>query len=108
SAEVNSSDTGLAATYRQQPAPVTDTASTTSELGGTSREIAATSRDLVRTMSEVSGSAERTSPLAGSGQLALARMEETMHHVMGAADLVNAKLAILNSKAGNINQVVTT
>lgn len=31
-----------------------------------------------------------------------------MHHVMGAADLVNAKLAILNEKAGNINQVVTT
>jgi hypothetical protein len=31
-----------------------------------------------------------------------------MHQVMGAADLVNAKLAILNEKAGNINQVVTT
>ncbi|HEJ4725692.1 TPA: Wsp signal transduction system chemoreceptor WspA [Pseudomonas aeruginosa] len=71
-------------------------------------EIAATSRDLVRTMSEVSGAAEQTSTLAGSGQLGLARMEETMHHVMGAADLVNAKLAILNEKAGNINQVVTT
>ncbi|MDI7110973.1 methyl-accepting chemotaxis protein, partial [Pseudomonas aeruginosa] len=55
-----------------------------------------------------SGAAEQTSTLAGSGQLGLARMEETMHHVMGAADLVNAKLAILNEKAGNINQVVTT
>ncbi|KSD22287.1 MULTISPECIES: methyl-accepting chemotaxis protein [Pseudomonas aeruginosa group] len=78
------------------------------EIAATSREIAATSRDLVRTMSEVSGAAEQTSTLAGSGQLGLARMEETMHHVMGAADLVNAKLAILNEKAGNINQVVTT
>ncbi|HCF4632267.1 TPA: Wsp signal transduction system chemoreceptor WspA [Pseudomonas aeruginosa] len=87
---------------------VTEIAATTTEIGATSREIAATSRDLVRTMSEVSGAAEQTSTLAGSGQLGLARMEETMHHVMGAADLVNAKLAILNEKAGNINQVVTT
>ncbi|WP_379559185.1 methyl-accepting chemotaxis protein, partial [Pseudomonas sp. MD330_10] len=31
-----------------------------------------------------------------------------MHSVMGAADLVNAKLEILNEKSGNINQVVVT
>ncbi|WP_259642973.1 methyl-accepting chemotaxis protein, partial [Pseudomonas syringae] len=42
------------------------------------------------------------------GQQGLARMEDTMHQVMGAANLVNAKLAILNEKAGNINQVVVT
>lgn len=70
-------------------------------------EIAATSRDLVRTMTEVSTAADQAL-LAGSGQQGLARMEDTMHSVMGAADLVNAKLAILNEKAGNINQVVVT
>ena len=31
-----------------------------------------------------------------------------MRHVMEAAGLINAKLAVLNEKAGNINQVVTT
>jgi methyl-accepting chemotaxis protein WspA len=56
----------------------------------------------------VSTAADQASVLAGSGQQGLARMEETMHSVMGAADLVNAKLAILNEKAGNINQVVVT
>lgn len=71
-------------------------------------EIAATSKDLVRTMTEVSTAADQASVAAGSGQQGLARMEETMHSVMGAADLVNAKLAILNEKAGNINQVVVT
>lgn len=108
SVQVTTSVTEIAATSKQQQATATETAATTTEIGATSREIAATSRDLVRTMSEVSGAAEQTSTLAGSGQLGLARMEETMHHVMGAADLVNAKLAILNEKAGNINQVVTT
>ncbi|AOE87174.1 methyl-accepting chemotaxis protein [Pseudomonas sp. TCU-HL1] len=106
--QMTTSVTEIAATSKQQQATATETAATTTEIGATSREIAATSRDLVRTMTEVSGTAEQTSILAGSGQLGLARMEDTMHQVMGAAELVNAKLAILNEKAGNINQVVTT
>jgi methyl-accepting chemotaxis protein WspA len=35
-------------------------------------------------------------------------MEGTMRHVMDAAGSINAKLAVLSEKAGNINQVVTT
>ncbi len=106
--QVTTSVTEIAATSKQQQATATETAATTTEIGATSREIAATSRDLVRTMTEVSGAAEQTSTLAGAGQLGLARMEDTMHQVMNAAELVNAKLAILNEKAGNINHVVTT
>lgn len=101
SVQVTTSVTEIAATSRQQQATAT-------EIGATSREIAATSRDLVRTMTEVTSAADQASILAGSGQQGLARMEDTMHQVMGAANLVNAKLAILNEKAGNINQVVVT
>ncbi|MFJ7285088.1 methyl-accepting chemotaxis protein [Pseudomonas sp. NPDC099000] len=108
SVQVTTSVTEIAATSKQQQATATETAATTTEIGATSREIAATSRDLVRTMTEVSTAADQASVLAGSGQQGLARMEETMQSVMGAADLVNAKLAILNEKAGNINQVVVT
>ncbi|MEN2394633.1 methyl-accepting chemotaxis protein [Pseudomonas halotolerans] len=108
SVQVTTSVTEIAATSREQQATATETAATTTEIGATSREIAATSRDLVRTMTEVSSAADQASVAAGSGQQGLARMEETMHSVMGAADLVNAKLAILNEKAGNINQVVVT
>ena len=108
SVQVTTSVTEIAATSKQQQATATETAATTTEIGATSREIAATSRDLVRTMTEVSSAADQASVLAGSGQQGLARMEDTMHSVMGAADLVNAKLAILNEKAGNINQVVVT
>lgn len=108
SVQVTTSVTEIAATSKQQQATATETAATTTEIGATSREIAATSRDLVRTMTEVTSAADQASSLAGSGQQGLARMEETMHQVMGAADLVNAKLGILNEKAGNINQVVVT
>src|SRR5204862_4404703 len=74
----------------------------------TSKEISATSKELVKTMTEVATVAEQTAGLASSGQVGLSRMEETMPQVMEAAGSINAKLAILNEKAGNINQVVTT
>ena len=59
-------------------------------------------------MNEVAAVAEQSATLAGTGQAGVTRMEETMRHVMDAAGSINAKLAVLNEKAGNINQVVTT
>jgi methyl-accepting chemotaxis protein WspA len=106
--QVTTSVNEIAATARQQQATATETAATTTQIGATSREISATARDLVRTINEVSTAAEQTAGLAGTGQVGLSRMEATMQHVMDAAGSVNAKLATLNERAGNINQVVTT
>jgi methyl-accepting chemotaxis protein WspA len=105
---VNTSVTEIAASAREQQATASEIAATTIEIGATSREISATSKELVRTMTEVSTVAEHTAALAGEGQGGLTRMEGTMRHVMDAAASINAKLAVLNEKAGNINQVVTT
>ena len=87
---------------------VNQIAATTMEIRATSTEISATSKELVRTMSEVSGVAEQSASLAGSGQAGLVRMEATMRRVMEAAGSINAKLAVLSEKAGGITQVVTT
>jgi methyl-accepting chemotaxis protein WspA len=106
--QVTSSVNGIAVTAREQQATATEIATTTTEIGATSREITATSRELVKTMAEVSAVAEQTATLAGSGQAALTRMEETMQQVVEAAGAINSKLTVLNEKAGNINQVVTT
>ncbi|MBI2397141.1 MAG: methyl-accepting chemotaxis protein [Xanthomonadales bacterium] len=106
--QVNSAVTQIAATTRQQQATATEIAATTTEIGATSKEIGATTRELTRTMGEVSAVAEHSAARAASGQSALANMEGSMRHVMDAAASINAKLAILNDKAGNINQVVTT
>jgi methyl-accepting chemotaxis protein WspA len=106
--QVNSSVTQIAATAKEQQATATEIAATTTEIGATSREISATSRELVKTMNEVSGVAEQAATLAGSGHTSLARMEDTMRLVMDAAASINAKLTVLNEKAGHINQVVTT
>ncbi len=106
--QVNSSVTAISATGKEQQATASEIAATTTEIGATSKEISATSRELVKTMNEVSAVAEQSATLANSGQVGLSRMEETMRQVMEAAGSINAKLAVLNEKASNINQVVTT
>jgi len=105
--QVNSSINEIAATLREQQATSTEIAATTTEIGATSREISATSKELVRTMSAVASGAEQTAALAGNGQSGLVQMEETMGRVMEATASINAKLAVLTEKAGNISQVVT-
>ena len=105
---VSTSMTEIAATAKQQQATASEVAATTTEIGATSREISATSKELARTMSEVTSVAERAADLASSGQTGLSHMEETMAQIMDAAGSINAKLAVLNEKAGGINQVVTT
>jgi methyl-accepting chemotaxis protein WspA len=108
SQKVNMSVMQIAGTAQQQQATATEIAATTTEIGATSREISATSKELVKTMNQVADVAEESAQLAGSGQTGLAHMEDTMRQVMDAAASINAKLAVLNEKAGNINRVVTT
>jgi methyl-accepting chemotaxis protein WspA len=106
--QVAASVTEIAATGKEHQATSAETASATSEIGATSKEIAATSKVLLKTINEVTEVAEQTANLAGTGQSGLARMEATMRQVMEAGGAVNAKLGVLNEKASNINQVVTT
>jgi len=93
--QVNTTVNEIAATAKEQQATASEIATTTTEIGATSKN-------------EVSAMAEQSATLAGSGHVGLTRMEESMHHVMEAAGSINAKLAVLNEKASNINQVVTT
>jgi PAS domain S-box-containing protein len=106
--QVNTSVTEIATTAREQQATASEIAATTTEIGATSREISLRSKELVGTMHEVATVAEQSAILAGQGQSGLTDMEETMRRVMDAAASINAKLGVLNEKAGNISQVVTT
>lgn len=106
--QVNTSVNEIAATAKQQQTTANEVAATTTEIGATAKEITATSMELVKTVHEVTEVAGQTATLATDGQSGLNQMEKTMEHVMEAGASINAKLAVLNEKAGNINQVVTT
>lgn len=106
--QVNSSAMEIAATSKQQQATTSQISSSTAEIGSTSKEIAATSRELATSMRDVVQIAEDTTTLATNSQSGLSRMENTIHQIMEASGSINARLAILSDKAGNINAVVTT
>jgi methyl-accepting chemotaxis protein WspA len=108
SLQVNSTVTEIAATAKEQEATANEVAATTTEIGATAKEISATSKELVKTMEQVNTVADDTANRAATGQDGLSKMEETMKHMLQASSSITSKLAVLNEKASNINQVVTT
>ncbi|HVV71084.1 MAG TPA: methyl-accepting chemotaxis protein [Verrucomicrobiae bacterium] len=106
--QVNTTALEIAASAKEQQSTAHEIAATTAQIGATSKEISATSKELVRTMNEVNHVAEQTAQLAGSGQAAITRMENTMRQIMEAAGSISSKLAVLSDKTANINSVVTT
>jgi methyl-accepting chemotaxis protein len=106
--QVNAAVAQLAATAREQRVTASEIAATTREIGATSRTISTTSQQLVGTVNDVATVAEQSAALAGQGRNGLTHLEETMRRVTAAAASINAKLGVLNEKAGNISRVVTT
>jgi len=106
--QVNTTALEIAASAKEQQSTAHEIAATTAQIGATSKQISATSRELVKTMNEVNHVAEQTAQLAGSGQNAITRMENTMRQIMEAAGSITSKLAVLSDKTTNINSVVTT
>lgn len=106
--QVGASVTQIAAGAKEQEATAVEVTATATEISATSKQISTTSKELLKTMNEVSGMAEKSALLASDGQTGLSRMEGTMGRVMEATGAINAKLAVLNEKAGNISKVTTT
>jgi len=106
--QVNSSATQIAATAKQQEATVSEQAASTNQVMATVNEISATSKELARTMKDVQQASGTAAESASSGQQALNTMEETMLRMRTATENITSKLAVLNDKANNISNVVTT
>ncbi len=106
--QVNSSATQIAATAKQQEATVSEQAASTNQVMATVNEISATSKELARTMEYVQQTSSTAAESASSGQQALNLMEETMLRMRTATENITSKLSVLNDKANNISNVVTT
>ena len=87
---------------------MTEMESLASSLGASARRVLHTSTELSRTIHSVSIVADQTAMLTDSSRVGLTRMGDTMQAIHRAADGINAKLGILNEKAANISQVITT
>lgn len=106
--QVTTSATEIAASSKQQEATAVEQAQTTVEILSTTKEIAANSTQLLKTMQDASQVADYTTTATADAQVNLKRMDQTMQHMVNATESINAKLAVLSEKAGNINSVLST
>ncbi len=106
--QVNTSINQISVTGKEQQTAAQEIAGTTTNIGNTANEISSTSRELLTMMNDAFSVAEETTGLAGKGKEGLSRMRGTMDQITDAVSLVHTKLDVLNQKATNINQVITT
>ncbi|WP_395398800.1 methyl-accepting chemotaxis protein [Pseudoduganella sp. UC29_106] len=105
---MTTSATEIAASARQQEATGIEQSQTSVEVLSTSKEISANTVQLLKTMEEATAVADYTSNTTAKAQGDLKRLDGVMHQMVGASDIINAKLAALSEKASNINSVLTT
>lgn len=108
SVQITTSSTQIAASGKELEATVTEQLASTNEVSATAQEIAATSKQLVKTMDKVAGMAHNTAVAASNSRDELSGMEITMRQLMEATNSITSKLGVMNTKAGNINNVVVT
>jgi methyl-accepting chemotaxis protein WspA len=106
--QVTTSATQIAASAKQQEATGIAQAQTSVEILSTTREISANTAQLLKTMEGATAVADYTTSATADAQTNLARMDQTMHHMVSATDAISAKLTALSEKASNINSVLTT
>lgn len=106
--QITSSATQIAASGKQLEATVAEQLASTNEVTATAQEIATTSKGLVKTMEQVGSMAQATAHSANDSQDELAQMENVMRQLTEATTSISSKLGVMNTKAGNINNVVTT
>ncbi|MBI4863191.1 MAG: methyl-accepting chemotaxis protein [Candidatus Riflebacteria bacterium] len=108
SVQLVSTATEISATSREQENTVTDFGTSTTQIAAAVREISATSQELARTMQNVQTAVSETAALADAGRAGLSQMESSMGQLADATASISGRLAVINDKAGNINNVMTT
>ncbi len=98
----------MASIGKEHEATVTEQAASTNEVMATVSMIDATTQELVETMDEVSAVADSTAHSASDSLNALEVMAATMQQMSDATEAIYSKLSVLNEKASNISNVVTT
>jgi len=106
--QIGTSTTQIAAAGRELEATVNEQVASINQVNATSRQIAATAGVLVRAMDDVASTAQTTTNAAANSQNNLDKIQAAMQNLVLATRSISAKLKVMNEKANNINNVVTT
>lgn len=106
--QISTSTTQIAAAGRQLEATVNEQVASMNEVNATSRQIAATAGELAKAMDDVAQTAQATTEAASNSQTNLEKIQGAMQNLVLATHSICSKLRIMDEKANNINNVVTT
>ncbi len=93
---------------KEQESAILEQEQTTREIAKAARDISSSAKEFAHTINDISMLAGETSHLAQTGKASLNNMEVIMRQMVDASGSIASKLAILNEKAGNITNVITT
>lgn len=106
--QISTSTTQIAAAGRQLEATVNEQVASMHEVKATSRQIASTAGELAKAMDDVADTAQSTTDSAVSSQANLDKIQSAMQNLVLATQSISSKLKVMDEKANNINNVVTT
>jgi len=106
--QISTSVTQIAAAGRELEATVNQQVASMHEVTATSRQIAATAGTLAKAMDDVAETAHATTEAASDSQTNLEKIQAAMQNLVLATHSISAKLKIMDEKANNINNVVST
>jgi len=105
---LTSSSSEIQSASKEQESIILDQEQTTREIAKAARDISTSAKDFAHTINDMNMLAGETSHLAQNGKDSLNNMEVIMRQMVDASGSIASKLAILNEKAGNITNVITT
>jgi methyl-accepting chemotaxis protein WspA len=106
--QISTSTTQIAAAGRQLEATVNEQVASMHEVKATSRQIASTAGELAKAMDDVADTAQTTTGSAVNSQENLEKIQAAMRNLVMATQSISSKLKVMDEKANNINNVVTT
>ncbi|WOO43655.1 methyl-accepting chemotaxis protein [Rubellicoccus peritrichatus] len=108
SIQLTSTATNISSNAKVQEKAVNEFEDSTNTIAVAVKEISATSRELSETMNGVTKNATETASLADAGRTELESMESVIEKLAEANTTISNKLTVINERAKNINNVVTT
>ncbi len=105
---LTSSANRLSAAAQEQEKNIAEQEMTTSQIVVAAHEISSTGKEFAHTVNNLNKAVEYTSLLASTGKDSLSNMESIMKKMIQASSKIGTKLAILNEKADNITNIIST
>ncbi|MDR9894958.1 methyl-accepting chemotaxis protein [Aetokthonos hydrillicola Thurmond2011] len=106
--QITTSTTHIASSGKELEATLDQQIASTNQVAATAKKIADTSFQLVQTMEAVEQASQVTAAAAGTSQIDLMYMGNSISQLVTGTKIISTKLAMIGEEADNINSIIIT